>query len=152
MIFKKCNLENKCTYMQLWSCWRYICLKNSYHITWRLFEVQSSFGVKSLCLLLLFIAKHSYLYQVVPWFDQYPRWFSGKESTCQCRKARRRGFSPWVRKILWRRKWLPTPVFLPGKLHGQRGLVGYNSCGHKEPERTEHSCTTIVSTVVDGMK
>ena len=29
-------------------------------------------------------------------------------------------FHPWVRKILWRRKWQPTPVFLPGKFHGQR--------------------------------
>ena len=28
-------------------------------------------------------------------------------------------FSPWVRKIPWRRKWLPTPVFLPGKSHGR---------------------------------
>ena len=32
----------------------------------------------------------------------------------------------WVRKIPWRRKWLPTPVFLPGKSHGQRRLVGYS--------------------------
>ena len=40
-----------------------------------------------------------------------PRWLSGKESACQCR---RHGFDPWVRKILWRRKWQPTPVFLPG--------------------------------------
>ena len=35
-----------------------------------------------------------------------------KESACQCRRPR---FNPWVRKIPWRRKWLPTPVFLPGK-------------------------------------
>ena len=32
-------------------------------------------------------------------------------------------FSPWVRKIPWRRKWHPTPVFLPGELHGQRSLA-----------------------------
>ena len=48
------------------------------------------------------------------------RWFSGKESTCQCRRC---GFDPWVGKIPWRRKWQPTPVFLPGKSHGQRSLV-----------------------------
>ena len=29
------------------------------------------------------------------------------------------GFDPWVRKIPWRRAWQPTPVFLPGKSHGQ---------------------------------
>ena len=39
-------------------------------------------------------------------------WLHGKTSTCQCR---RNGFNPWVGKILWRSKWQPTPVFLPGK-------------------------------------
>ena len=32
----------------------------------------------------------------------------------------------WVGKIPWRREWLPTPVFLPGESHGQRGLAGYS--------------------------
>ena len=50
-----------------------------------------------------------------------PRWQSGKENACQCR---RHGFSSWLRKIPWR-KWQRTPVFLPGKSHGQRSLVGY---------------------------
>ena len=36
----------------------------------------------------------------------------------------RRGFDPWGRKILWRRAWQPTPVFLPGESHGQRSLAG----------------------------
>ena len=36
------------------------------------------------------------------------------------------GLDPWVKKIPWRREWLPTPVFLPGELHGQRSLVGYS--------------------------
>ena len=40
-------------------------------------------------------------------------------------------FDPWVGKIPWRRKWTPTPVFLPGKSHGQRSLVGYSPWGHK---------------------
>ena len=39
--------------------------------------------------------------------------------------CRRHGFNPRVRKIPWRRKWQPTPVFLPGKSHGQRSLAGY---------------------------
>ena len=47
-------------------------------------------------------------------------WLSGKESTCQCRRYR---FNFWVRKLPWRRKWQPSPVFLPGKSHGQRSLV-----------------------------
>ena len=41
-----------------------------------------------------------------------PSWLSSKESTRQCRRCE---FDPWVGKILWRRKWQPTPVFLPGK-------------------------------------
>ena len=45
----------------------------------------------------------------------------------QCRRRRRCGFDPWVRKIPWRRKWQPTPVFLPGESHGQRSLVGYTA-------------------------
>ena len=39
--------------------------------------------------------------------------------------------------IPWRRKWQPTPVFLPGESHGQRSLVGYSPWGRKESETTE---------------
>ena len=39
-----------------------------------------------------------------------------------------------VRKIPWRRKWQPIPVFLPGKSHGQRSLVGYSPRGRKRAE------------------
>ena len=48
--------------------------------------------------------------------------------------SRRPGFDPWVGKIPWRRKWQPTPVFLPGESHGWRNLVGYSPRGHKESE------------------
>ena len=60
-----------------------------------------------------------------------PRWFSGKESTCQCRRCR---FDPCVRKIPWRRKWQLTLGFFPGESRGQRSLV------HRvtERDRTEH--------------
>ena len=51
--------------------------------------------------------------------------------------TRDRGFSPWVGKILWRRKWQPTPVFLPGKSHGQRSLAGYSPWGHQESDTAE---------------
>ena len=53
-----------------------------------------------------------------------PRWLSGKEPPCQCRRHRRRGFDPWIGKMPWRRKWQSTPVFLPGESHGQRSLAG----------------------------
>ena len=47
------------------------------------------------------------------------------------------GFDPWVGKILWRWKWHPTPVLLPGKFHWWRSLVGYSPWGHKESDMTE---------------
>ena len=65
-----------------------------------------------------------------------PRWVSDKESACQCRRC---GFVPWVEKISWSRKWQSTPVFLPGKFHGQRSLAGYCSWGCK---RLRHNWTT----------
>ena len=49
--------------------------------------------------------------------DRLPRWCSRKESACQCKRHKRYGFDPWVGKIPWRKKWQPTPVFLPGKSH-----------------------------------
>ena len=42
----------------------------------------------------------------------------------------------WVGKIPWRKKWQPAPVFLPGKFHGQRSLVGHSPWGCKELNKT----------------
>ena len=68
-----------------------------------------------------------------------PRWLSGKESACQ---RRRHGFDQWVWKILWRRKWQPTPVFLPEKSQGERSLVGYDPWSFKELDMIEQlRCT-----------
>ena len=53
----------------------------------------------------------------------FPHRARGKESACQCRRC---GFHPWVKKILGRRKWQPTAVFLPWKFHGQSSLAGYS--------------------------
>ena len=39
--------------------------------------------------------------------------------------------------VSWRRKWQPTPVFLPGESHGQRSLGGYSPWGRKESNTTE---------------
>ena len=52
-----------------------------------------------------------------------------KKKNCLCRRYR---FDPWVRKILWKRKWQPTLVFLPEKSHGQMNLSGYNPLGCKK--------------------
>ena len=50
---------------------------------------------------------------------------------------KRHRFDPWVGKILWRRKWQTTPVFLPRESHGQRSLAGYSPWGCKESDTTE---------------
>ena len=64
------------------------------------------------------------------------RWCSGKDSACQCRRRKRQRFNLWVRKTLWNRKWQPAPVFLPGKFHGQRFLVGYSPRSHRKSDMT----------------
>ena len=61
--------------------------------------------------------------QVCTTSEGLPRWQSCKEPTCHHRRCE---FDLWVRKIPWRRKWQPTPVFLPEKSYGQRRLVGYS--------------------------
>ena len=66
-----------------------------------------------------------------------PSWLSGKESACQCRKCKRLEFDPWVRKIPQRRKWQPTPIFLPGESHGQRSLAGYSQWDRKVSDMNE---------------
>ena len=78
-------------------------------------------------------------YFTVPFIWRLPQWFRDKESACQYRRHRRCGLNPWVRKIMWGRKWQPTPVFLSGKSQGQTSLedsmglqrVGYDwACKH----------------------
>ena len=54
-----------------------------------------------------------------------------------CLQCWRPGFDPWVRKISWRKEWLPTPVFLSGEFRRQRSLVGYSPWSHKESDMTE---------------
>ena len=54
-------------------------------------------------------------------------------------QRRRRGSNLWVGMIPWKRKWQPTPVFLPGKSHGQRSLAGSSPWGRK---RVRHDLAT----------
>ena len=64
-----------------------------------------------------------------------------KKSASQCQRHRRHGFDPWVGKIPQRKKWPPTPVFLPGESHGQRNLEGYSPQGHKKSDTTQQLST-----------
>ena len=83
-------------------------------------------------------------YTRLPWVP------SGTESSCQ---GRRLGFDPWVRKIPWRREWLPTPAFLPGKSHGRRSLAGYSPWGCKGSSmtsqlRTQHTLFSRLNNIL----
>ena len=66
-------------------------------------------------------------------------WYSQKKSI--------KTFLPFLATYIWdwRKKWQPTPVFLPGKPYKQRSLVGYSPQGHNESDTTElaHSYISV---------
>ena len=97
---------------------------------WHILNVANA---ESVLLITIIFFVYIFLSPGLPW------WLSSKECAWQCRRHRRFGFDPWVRKIAWRRKWQPTPVFLPGKTHGQRSLVGYSPWGCTEHTHI-HKC------------
>ena len=76
----------------------------------------------------------------------FPGGAYGKESASQCRRCRRSCFHPWVGKIPQRRKWKPTPVFLPGGSHGQRTLARYSPQGC----RVRHDRSNLAHTDLVG--
>ena len=55
----------------------------------------------------------------------------------QCRRHKTHRFNPWVKKIPWRKEWLPTPLFLPREVYGDRILVEYSPWSCKELDVTE---------------
>ena len=63
-------------------------------------------------------------------------WLGGRESVYQCRRCR---FNHWVGKIPQRKKWEPTPVFLPRKSHGQNQPGGLQSM---RSQRVGHDLAT----------
>ena len=64
------------------------------------------------------------------------RWFRWPKKKIHL-QFRRPGYEPWVGQISWRREWLHTPVFLPGKSQGQRRLAGYSPWDCKESDTAE---------------
>ena len=84
----------------------------------------------------------------LPSWKGFPGGSVDKEITCQCERCRSRGLLLWVRKIPWRRKWQPTPVFLPGESHGQRNLVGYSPWGCKESDTSERISLSLFKVYV----
>ena len=110
-----------------WSGLPFPSMHKSEKWKWSRSVMSDSLRVRCHCLLRIDI--HIYIYG-------FPRWLSGKEPTCQCR---RHGFNSWAGKIPWRRKWQPTPVFLPGQSHGRRSLLGLQFRGLR---RVRHDLAT----------
>ena len=88
----------------------------------------------------------AYISRIELWSEDHVRISSGHAyvwllGSTVVKRFNRRSFDPWVRKTLWRRKWQPTPVFLPGKFHAQRNLTAH---GVAESDTTEwlsiHAC------------
>ena len=67
----------------------------------------------------------------------FPGGASGKEPTCQCKRLKRCRFNPWVRKIPWRRKWQPTPIFPWAEDSGRLQSIGSQS----QTLRSDLACT-----------
>ena len=72
------------------------------------------------------------------WTWWWPRW---EKLWLQCRKPE---FDPWVRKIPWRREWLPTPVFLSGKFHEQKNFGRLQSVSCKELDLTQWLTLSLI--------
>ena len=81
---------------------------------------------------------HCHLWTIIHKVPGLPWWLSSKKSACPYSRQR---FDPWVGKSPWRRKWQPTPLFLPRKSSGQGSLAGYSPCGRKDSDTAEHAQT-----------
>ena len=81
------------------------------------------------------------LFEVILWINSFLGGRVVKNLPANTGDTIGRRFILWVRKIPWRRAWHPTPVFLPGKSHGQRSLVGYRMWSYKESNMTKHTHT-----------
>ena len=92
---------------------------------WMIFKDSS--GSKSLISYLS--TEQGLLFYGLPWWLR--RWRI--QSACNVGGPR---VNCWVWKMPWRREWQPTPVFLPGKSHGQKNLVVYSPWGHKRSDMT----------------
>ena len=101
----------------------HICIYTHTHIYIHIYIHIHTYIYTYIC---TYICTNIYIYSVYIWS---PWWLSCKELTFKagdCLQCRRHQFDLWVliKKIPWRRKWQPTPVFLPGEFHGQRSLAG----------------------------
>ena len=104
--------------------------------------IQPCLSLSSLSPLALTLSQQSGLLQCL----------SRQRTRLQCRRLRRCGFSPWVRKVPWRREWHPTSVSWPGGSHGQRSLESCSPRGRKELDATEQLTLSLLNSHVSVYK
>ena len=80
----------------------------------------------------------------------FPGGLDGKEFACSAGDPCL--IPAWVRKIPWRRKQQPTPVFLPGKSHTQRSLAGYSPWHHRESDTTKQKTLNTLHPAMTFLK
>ena len=85
---------------------------------------------------------YSSVFFLIPVIVGYPGASDSKESACN---AGGLGLIPGLGRFPWRREWLPTPVFLPGKSHGQRSLADCGPWGLKESDVTKRFTFSLLS-------
>ena len=100
-----------------WATWEalYICI----NIRYLFFTLCTSLYIVGSVFIHLISTNSNFFFPFYGWVTFHcglPKWLSGKESTCQCKRCRRHRLDPWSEKIPWRRKWQPSPIFLPGKI------------------------------------
>ena len=72
----------------------------------------------------------------------FPEWLQWKRICLPMQETQE--MPVWTLSHLWRRRWQPTPVFVPGKCHGQRNLASYSPCSRKELDMTEDTFLHIM--------
>ena len=101
----------------------------------------------------IFSKLHYILHQSFPGGSVSKEFACNAEDFLQCRRPR---FDPGVEKIVWRRKWQPTLVFLPEKSHGERSLAGYSPwvtrVGHSLATEHHHHKTTTIHSDLCGLR
>ena len=97
-----------------------------------LFTINKNITQISILLLLLFLSNN---------IRDFPGDSAVRNSPANMQEMQKTWVGSLGWKIPWRRKWQPTPVFLPGQFHGQRSPVGHSPWGPKESDMTEQLST-----------
>ena len=120
-----------------WCCYEHgctnTCLNSCFQCSW-VYTLNGILRLFSRCVFLKYRNTIDFCVLKINYCLNFP---GGSDGKSVCLQYGRPGFNPWAGKILWRRKWQPTPVFLPGESHGRRSVVDYSPWGRKESDTTE---------------